>query len=223
MTAAGRSTPRSDRAVIMARGLGVRMGGPKGLLRFSSAGPAFVRIIADLYLKEKIPVDVPVLAELSVAHEKELPLQEECRVLPSPPGGDTALTMLMAWRSCRRTRTPCSHFWAHPVDLPLVTAGTIDLLWENSRQHPTRILRPVRDGIPGHPVVLPYDVLAELDRRESFHQGPLREFIAQGVFRGWLPEPVEMEVEDPGIDRDFDRPADLGPTRPGPGKGEFHE
>ena len=41
---------RQDRVVIMARGQGMRMGGPKGLLRLTASGPVFVRLIADLYL-----------------------------------------------------------------------------------------------------------------------------------------------------------------------------
>ena len=214
---------RSDRAVIMARGLSVRMGRPKGLLKFSPGGPAFVRIIADLYLHRETPVDVLALAEFSEALQKELPRSGECRVLPEASGGDTALTMLMYWRSCKTAGIPCSHFWAHPVDLPLVAPGTLDLLAENSRRNPTRILRPVRAGIPGHPVILPYDVLAELDRRVSFHKGPMRDFLSHGVSMGWLESPMEVEVEDPGIDRDFDEPGDIDPAGNRRGKGGLHE
>ena len=213
MTSTGGHVSRSDRAVIMARGLGVRMGGPIGLLKFSSEGPAFVRIITDLYLQREMPVDVLALAEFSEDLQMELPQSGKCRVVPEVSGGDTALTMLMSWRFCKSEGIPCSHFWAHPVDLPLVAAGTLELLAENSRRHPTRILRPVRAGNPGHPVILPYDVLAELDRRVSFHNGPLRDFLAQGVSPGWLASPIEIEVEDPGIDRDFDRPGDFDSSR----------
>lgn len=196
----------------MARGLGVRMGSPKGLLRLSSDGPAFVRIIADLYLQREMPVDVLALAEFTRALERELPESQVCRVLSEVSGGDTALTMLMSWRSCKMAGIPCSHFWAHPVDLPLVAPGTLDLLAEYSYRHPTRILRPVRAGIPGHPVILPYDVLAELDRRVSFHNSPLRDFLSRGVTLDWLSPPVEIEVEDFGIDRDFDQPEDFDPN-----------
>jgi len=203
---------RSDRAIIMARGLGVRMGSPKGLLRLSANGPAFVRIIADLYFQRGMPVDVLALAEVIRDLERELPESQGCRVLSEASGGDTALTMLMSWRSCKMAGIPCSHFWAHPVDLPLVAPGTLDLLAEYSAVHPTRILRPVRAGIPGHPVILPYDVLTELDRRVSFHKGPLREFLSRGVTMDWFSPPMEVEVEDTGIDRDFDRPGDFEPN-----------
>ncbi len=214
---------RSDRAVIMARGLSFRMGSPKGLLKFSAQGPAFVRLIADLYLHRDMPVDVLALAGFSDALARELPGSKECRVLPQASGGDTALTLLMSWRSCAKAGVDCSHFWAHPVDLPLVTPETLDLLAENSRRHPTRIIRPVRVGIPGHPVILPYDVLEELNRRASFHNGPLRDFLTHGVTGMWLAAPVEVEVEDSGIDRDFDRPGDFDPAGPWREKGGHHE
>jgi CTP:molybdopterin cytidylyltransferase MocA len=220
---AGDPGSRFDRAVIMARGLGSRMGSPKGLLRFSAGGQAFVRIIADLYLDLGFPVDAVVPDQYHPEHEQELPSGGDIRVISGGRGGDTALTLLMFWRSCRSEQTACSHIWAHPVDMPLATSETLVLLAENSRRYPHRIVRPVRQGIPGHPVILPYDVLSELDRRPTFQLGPLRDFLRQGIAERWLTPPVEVEVDDPGVVRDFDRPSDFRENDFPPEKDDINE
>ncbi len=213
MTSAGTSVPRRDRVVIMARGLSSRMGVPKGLLRLSSTGPVFVRIIADLYLTAGFPVDVVTREETAEAYLRELPADENLRVVPAKAGGDTALTLLVAWRSCLAGEISCSHFWAHPVDLPLVTADTVSRLMDHSQRDPGRIIRPMLQGTPGHPVILPGDVLAILDRQERWRGGPLRDFLSNAGGLGLSARPVTVEVEDPGIIRDFDRPGDLWPDQ----------
>ncbi|MCK9995341.1 MAG: NTP transferase domain-containing protein [Candidatus Krumholzibacteria bacterium] len=218
MRSSGESVPRRDRAVIMARGLSARMGVPKGLLRLSSNGPAFVRIIADLYLNAGLPVDVITREETFEVYRRELPECNELRLLPAEAGGDTALTLLIAWRSCLAAGIPCSHFWAHPVDLPLVTANAVDLLGDLSRREPDRIIRPTWKGIPGHPVILPVDTLAVLDVQENFHTGPLRDFLSTTGGPGMLPRQVMVEIEDPGIIRDFDRPDDFSRNGTAPHK-----
>jgi len=209
MTSAGVSFPRQDRAVIMARGLSVRMGVPKGLLRLSPTGPAFVRIIADLYLNAGLPVDVVTRGETAEAYGSELAAGDGIRILPAEAGGDTALTLLCAWRSCLTAGLPGSHFWAHPVDLPLVTAATVNRMMDLSHRDPDRIIRPVRQGKPGHPVILPREVLEILDREKPWQEGPLRDFLSYGGEQGLFPGPVTVEVEDAGIVRDFDRPEDF--------------
>ena len=213
MTSAGASNRRQDRAVIMARGLSVRMGVPKGLLRLSPTGPAFVRIIADLYRDAGLPVDVVTRAETAEAYRRELAAGDEIRILPAEAGADTALTLLFAWRSCLAAGLPCSHFWAHPVDLPLVTAVTVDRMMDHSQRDPDRVIRPVRQGTPGHPVILPRDVLQILDRHEPLQGGPLRDFLSYGGDAGLFPGPVTVEMKDGGIVRDFDRPGDFSPDQ----------
>jgi molybdenum cofactor cytidylyltransferase len=217
------SVPRRDRAVIMARGLGSRMGVAKGLLRLSSDGPAFVRIIADLYLAAGLPVDVITRQEDFGEYRHELPDSENLRILPAESGGDTALTLLIAWRSCLAAKIPCSHFWAHPVDLPLVTTGAVEILMDHSRRDPERIIRPVHQGSPGHPVILPGDALAVLDGKVNFHSGPLRDFLSTAGGSGMLPGPMMVEVGDPGIIRDFDRPEDFLPNQSSTRKDDTHE
>ena len=214
MTSAGTNVPRRDRAVVMARGRSSRMGAPKGLLRLSPTGPTFVRIIADLYLTVGIPVDVVTREETAEVYRRELPVVENLRIVPAVDGGDTALTLLIAWRSCLAAKIHCSHFWAHPVDLPLVNADAVGLLMDYSHRNPDRVIRPVHQGVPGHPVILPCDVLAVLDRQERRQDGPLRDFLSNAGGKGLLPWPTVVEVGDPGIVRDFDRPDDFCPEQP---------
>lgn len=209
MTSSGTCVPRRDRVVIMARGLGTRMGMPKGLLHLAKGGPAFVRIIADLYLTAGLPVDVVTLAETAEAYSRELPEREDLRILTADAGGDTALTLLIAWRSCLAAKISCSHFWAHPVDLPLVTVDTVNLLMDHSHRDPNRIIRPEHQGVPGHPVILPGDVLADLGRQEDWQGGPLRDFLSNFDRRGLPARSVGVKIDDPGIVRDFDRPDDM--------------
>lgn len=203
-----------DRVVIMARGLGLRMGVPKGLLRFSPEVPAFVRMIADLYLAAGFAVDVVTRNRTAQAHRDELPETENLRVLPADDGGDTAWTLLTAWRYWRDQAAGCTHVWAHPVDLPLVTSASLDLLRRQSLKDPERIIRPVWQGTPGHPVVLPVKVLQMLDQQECWQKEPLRDFLVHAVSEGLCPPPLTVDVPDPGIVRDFDRPEDLENFRP---------
>ncbi len=219
----GRSVRRRDRAVIMARGLSARMGIAKGLLRLSSDGPAFVRIISDLYLDAGVPVDVVTRQEDFEAYRRELPESDKLRLLTAERGGDTALTLLIAWRSCLAAGISCSHFWAHPVDLPLVNADVVNVLMDHSRRNPERIIRPVHKGTPGHPVILPGDVLAFLDGQENLHSGPLRDFLSTTGGPGMLPVPVVVELEAPGIVTDFDRPEDFLPNQSSAMKDDTHE
>jgi len=207
------SGPRHDRAVIMARGRSTRMGTPKGLLRLSRSGSTFIRIIADLYLNAGFPVDVVATEETAGIYIRELSEGESLRVLIADPGSDTALTLLAAWRSCLAAGISCSHFWAHPVDLPLVTADTLSTMLDHSRSDPGRVIRPLVQGVPGHPVILPSDVLAILDRQKEWQGGPFRDFLSWVGTTGLMPEPVSVALDDPGITQDYDRPGDLGSNR----------
>ena len=210
------SDPRQDRVVVMARGRSSRMGVPKGLLRLSPSGPTFIRIIVDLYLEAGFPVDVVATESTAGIYIGELPDDENLRVLVADSGADTAFTLLAAWRPSLEAGTSCSHFWAHPVDLPLVAADTVGTMLARSVLEPDRVIRPSFQGVPGHPVVLPSKVLAVLDRQPKWHGGPLRKFLSGVAATGLLPEPVNVGLDDPGITKDFDRPGDLGSFRSAP-------
>jgi CTP:molybdopterin cytidylyltransferase MocA len=185
------------------------MGAPKGLLRLVSGGPTFVEIIAELYRAEGIPIEVVTTPALAGAYRSALPVDEDLGVKQAPEGCDTAFTVLAAWRSCREENYPCTHIWAHPVDLPLVRANTLRTLRVRSRQQPGRIIRPVVGDTPGHPVVLPARILEVLADQVRWQEGPLRDFLAGASAAGLIPEPEIVVCRDQGLIKDFDRPADL--------------
>lgn len=208
----GEQDSTRPRAVIMARGLSRRMGRPKGLLQLEEGGPAFVRIIADLYGDLGIPVDVVTLPENGEALRACLTGSGNVRVLEAGSGGETALTLLSAWREFGIEKDGCTHVWAHPVDLPLVTVETLEAVAEHSRRNASRVVRPTWRGTPGHPVVLPGLILSELESASQWHGEPLRGFLEHLQREEGYPVPLNVAVADEGVVRDFDRPGDLDPT-----------
>jgi len=207
------SRGRRDAVVVLARGRGVRMGGPKAGLILPGDGRTFLARILDLYKQECWPVVVvtfPGGSEgcLAAAQGREV------NVLEGPETGDTALTVLTAWR--RRTEFPetPTHWWAHPVDLPLVASSTIGDLVFASRSGPDRVVRPVFEDQVGHPVVLPTGVIVALDSECDWHGGPLKHFLDHRQVSGPDDPALTVTVPDEGIVRDFDEPADLAAWRP---------
>lgn len=209
MTDPAGSIVRNDRAVIMARGGSLRMGSPKGLLRFSAQGKTFVCMIADLYLQAGFPVDVICTAETAGAYRAEFSATENVRVLEGASGGDTAMTVLTVWRSLIDDGMAFSHLWVHPVDLPLVDSASICKLQLCSASDPSCIIRPRYRGAPGHPVVIPGSHIAELEKRAEFHAGPLREYLEFSGEVAGSPLHVDLEIDDEGTVKDFDRPEDF--------------
>ena len=97
-----------------------------------------------------------------------------------------------------------------------MTADTLTLLKDRSRQGPDRILRPTHLGVPGHPVILPTKVLELLEVPEqsaAWSEPPLRDFLSAATARGWISAPVPVPVEDQGVVQDFDRPEDMTTIR----------
>lgn len=211
MAVLGSDNTRQDRAVIMARGSSSRMGVPKGLLRFQESGPTFLRTLVDLYLKIGIPVDVVTTPSVADAYQVELPQEGDARIIAAGPGGDTALTLLVAWRAWQSEGTECTHVWAHPVDMPLVLAGSLEELRQWSCGQPGRSLRPSWQKEPGHPVLLPVGILERLQSRPMFHEKPVRMFLEDEEPGQPSTVPVMLEVADRGVVQDFDCPEDLEP------------
>jgi len=202
---------RHDRAVIMARGQSRRMGMPKGLLRLDPAGDTFLGILTALYGGLGVPGDVVALAGTADRYRAVMPAGGKGRVLAAEPGGDTALTVLIACRTWRADKIAWSHVWAHPVDLPLVRPATLELLRDISRKHPDKVIRPVWEDNPGHPVLLPASALIHLESCILYHDRPLRDYLDADSFDGLRFGPELVPVGDPGVARDFDRPEDLAP------------
>lgn len=86
-----------------------------------------------------------------------------------------------------------------PVDHPLVTAETVAHLVAAHRGTPDAVVRPVRDGRPGHPTLFPRTVWAAL-AQEPLPEGARSVVEAEGTRR------VDVPVADPGVLVDIDTP-----------------
>ncbi len=96
-----------------------------------------------------------------------------------------------------------------PIDHPAVRLSTIMSLLEAGAAAPLHLISPVHDGRPGHPPLLPPSLVEAL---RSIDDGQrLDRFLLE---RSGPPKLVE--VEDPGVLRDVDRPQDLATLKPQP-------
>ena len=88
-----------------------------------------------------------------------------------------------------------------PADMPFVAGATVRTLLETFASHPA-IVSPTYRGKRGHPVILPPALRAEIrsaDPASNLHE----------ILKRHPQERVDVPVEDPGVGRDVDRPADL--------------
>src|SRR5687768_1327855 len=88
-----------------------------------------------------------------------------------------------------------------PGDMPFVRPETVRAVIAKYREHPA-IVSPRFNGKRGHPVVLPLtlrDEIAATAPTANLHE----------VIKQHQDQRVDLEVEDPGVNRDVDTPADL--------------
>ena len=87
------------------------------------------------------------------------------------------------------------------VDVPLITAGVVRALLEAHSRTRAPVVRPVRRGRHGHPVIFDRSVFDEL-RSATAATG------AKAVVRNHAAESVQVPVEDEGAFLDIDTPGD---------------
>ena len=87
------------------------------------------------------------------------------------------------------------------ADMPFVQADTLRVLASAMAEHPQQVVRPRYDGRPGNPIGFPAHLFDALTRIEG-DQGA-RHIVAASDHVTWV------DVEDPGILQDIDRPPDL--------------
>lgn len=100
------------------------------------------------------------------------------------------------------------------VDLPLISAATVQAVLDAHRRTGAPLVRPGRAGRHGHPVVFDRGLFGELRRAD-----PARG--AKPVVRAHEPEGCVVAVDDPGAFTDVDTPEDyrrcFGVPPPAPG------
>jgi len=88
-----------------------------------------------------------------------------------------------------------------PVDQPLVSETTVRALADAWRRNRAPIVRPVREGRHGHPVIFDRAVFDEL-RTADLSKG------ARAVVHAHAENLVEIAVDDDGAFANIDTPAD---------------
>ena len=104
--------------------------------------------------------------------------------------------------ACGIAASPTSAAWMVALaDMPLIAPDTLQALAESWRRQ-DRIVLPIHDGRPGHPVIFPARYAAELQRL-SGDRG------ARAVLEAHAGEVLEFVTADAGVLRDIDTLADL--------------
>lgn len=228
----GGTGSRCDVAVVLCRGASRRYGAPKAFaVAADDPRPLLARVV-DLYRDRGVVggafagILVVTTADLADGCRERLADRSRVKIVTGPPGGDTALTLALAWSALAvpgptGAGPDVTHLWAHPVDLPRVAASTLVQLARASAAQPGRVVRPWWDGRPGHPLILPAGLLARLAPVAAQADGPWRELLAAEVAAGRSPPPLPVSVADPGVVLDLDEPergcADPGHGGPGGG------
>lgn len=88
-----------------------------------------------------------------------------------------------------------------PVDVPLITAGGLQILLERAASDAAPILRAAAAGRHGHPVIFKRAVFEELRAADP-------ELGAKAVVRADPGRVRDVEVGDPGVTEDVDTPDD---------------
>jgi molybdenum cofactor cytidylyltransferase len=186
--------------IILASGFSSRMGRDKALLPVPGGGTFLSRLTASLRAGGCDEVVAVVgIAELdvrdSVARDS-VPV----RLVRNPEPSRGQLSSLQEALAEIGPLAPRSVVVA-PVDLPLVSPGTVRRLVEAWERTGAPVVRPVWRGRHGHPVVFDAGVFSEL-RTADLSLG------ARAVVRAHATESCEVEVDDPGAFQDIDTPDD---------------
>jgi CTP:molybdopterin cytidylyltransferase MocA len=189
-------------AVILAAGAGIRLGGvAKALLRYR--GNSYLETIAAtaraVGLVDAVVVVGAPFGHDVAAHARQLGLR--VRVNPAPERG---MASSVALGFAAIANGPAAAAWLWPVDHPAVTEATLRRLIDGFvRQAATAIhvVQPRHRGAGGHPPLIGRALWPVLAACTDAAEG------ARGVLRA--AHPAVVEVDDPGIVRDIDTPADL--------------
>lgn len=180
-------------AVIAAAGMSARMGSFKPLLQLGKM--SFVqRIIASFRQADVFPI---VLVTGFRARELEKHVAGEGVICVHNPDFETTEMIDSARFGFRYLADKCSRIFFSPVDTPLFRVSTVQALLGADGQ----IVRPSWQGQGGHPVLFHQDVLPRL------LEGGGEEGLA-GILRCLADKTRWVSVEDEGITKDADTPAD---------------
>jgi molybdenum cofactor cytidylyltransferase len=185
-------------AVVLAAGRSTRMGRPKALLPATRAGETFIERLVGTLIAGGIDDVVVVAGETAPAIGTRLGFR--ARVVVNPDVDRGQLSSILVGLDVV-DRPGVLAVMIAPVDQPLVSETTVRALAEAWRRHRAPIVRPVREGRHGHPVIFDRAVFDEL-RAADPSSG------ARAVVHAHAENLVEIAVDDDGSFADIDTPAD---------------
>lgn len=198
---AERNTGMIIPGVVLAAGRSTRMGRPKALLPAGPAGETFVgRIVRTLRAGG---VDDVVVVAAGVAEEIGRVLAREeppPRVVINPdPGRGQFSSLQVGLRTV--SRPGVGGVLVTLVDVPLVSAGTVERLLAVHRRTGAPIVRPERQGRHGHPVIFDRSLFREIGAAPA-------DSSAKAIIAAHRRESVSVPVAEDGPFRDIDTPAE---------------
>ena len=187
--------------IILAAGRSSRMGRPKALLPAEPGGPTFVRKIVHTLLEGG------VIDALVVGRPEDEPLQREIdaigahvRFVVNAHADSGQLSSVLAGLNAA-DKPGIEGVLVTPVDVPLIRAETVRTLLTAFSSQRAPIARATHGGRHGHPVIFARAVFDELRRADPA-------LGAKAVVRAHAQDVANVEVDDPGVLHDIDRPED---------------
>jgi len=188
-------------AIVLAGGKSSRMGRTKALLPIAPTGETFLERVAQTLSLARINDIVVVVGADAVmirAAATTLQLPKSVRIVDNPDYERGQLTSLLAGLRAVDT-TRASAVLVTLIDVPLVTAATIETLIAIQQERSAPIVRPVSNGRHGHPVIFGRALFGELQRADPA-------VGAKPVVRAHAAEMIEVPVDDEGAFVDIDTP-----------------
>jgi CTP:molybdopterin cytidylyltransferase MocA len=187
------------RSIILAAGASSRMGRAKPALPLGACGDTFLgRIIRTLFSAGVPDLIVVVGADPDAVRHERLLRDPRVRVVENPLWQSGQLSSLLAGLDAS-SRLPLEAALVTLVDVPFVTAQTVECLLRRWRETRAPIVRPARGDEHGHPVIFDcaiFDALRHADPAAG----------AKAVVRAHEHRIVNVPVNDPGAFQDFDTP-----------------
>jgi molybdenum cofactor cytidylyltransferase len=197
-------------AIVLAAGASSRMGSQKQLLRLGSK--SLLEHTIGHVQASRVDEIIVVLGSAAEAIRPNIPAATNIKVVVNEDfaaGMGSSLNRGLAELSPQSDAT-----LVVLADQPLVKAATINRLIDEYQRHKPQILIPLYRGFRGNPVLLDRSVFPEIARLKG-------DTGCRAIFGDHLENISKVEVEDPGILLDADRPEDLARLQQIYATGEF--